>query len=60
MNYLDNEQRQRIVAALVEVRIHKSLRCTPEMAAGVNNRLWDIEDIVALLPEPIAKERGPL
>ncbi|GBE37818.1 hypothetical protein BMS3Bbin08_00415 [bacterium BMS3Bbin08] len=30
-------------------RIHKSLRITPAMAAGVTNRLWDIEDIVALL-----------
>jgi len=41
------------------VRIHKSLRCTPAMAAGVTNRLWDIEDIVNLLPEPQAKKRGP-
>jgi IS1 family transposase len=30
-------------------RIHKTLRCTPAMAAGVSNRLWEIEDIVALL-----------
>jgi len=41
------------------VRIHKSLRCTPAMAAGVTNRLWDIEDVVNLLPEPEAKKRGP-
>jgi hypothetical protein len=41
------------------VRIHKSLRCTPAMAAGVTNRLWEIEDIVALLPESEAKPRGP-
>jgi IS1 family transposase len=41
------------------VRIHKSLRCTPAMAAGVTSRLWDIEDIVNLLPEPEAKKRGP-
>lgn len=31
------------------VRIHKSLRCTPAMAAGVSKTLWSIEDIVALL-----------
>jgi IS1 family transposase len=31
------------------VRIHKSLRCTPAMAAGVSKKLWSIEDIVALL-----------
>lgn len=41
------------------VRIHKSLRCTPAMAAGVTGRLWSIDDIVALLPEPEAKKRGP-
>jgi IS1 family transposase len=41
------------------VRIHKSLRCTPAMAAGVTNRLWDIDDIVGLLPEPEARKRGP-
>lgn len=40
-------------------RIHKSLRCTPAMAAGVTNRLWEIADIVALLPEAEAKPRGP-
>jgi IS1 family transposase len=31
------------------VRIHQSLRCTPAMAAGVTNRLWEIADIVGLL-----------
>ncbi len=41
------------------VRIHRSLRCTPAMAAGVTSRLLDISDIIALLPEPVAKERGP-
>ena len=28
------------------VRIHKTLRCTPAMAAGVNNRLWSLEELV--------------
>jgi hypothetical protein len=40
------------------VLIHKSLRCTPAMAAGVTSKLWSIEDIVALLPEPETKPRG--
>ena len=31
------------------VRIHKTLRCTPAMEAGVTNRLWSIADLVALL-----------
>jgi hypothetical protein len=31
------------------VRIHQTLRCTPAMAAGVTDRLWEIEDIIALL-----------
>ncbi len=31
------------------VRIHKSLRVTPAMAAGVTGRLWSMEDVVALL-----------
>jgi IS1 family transposase len=32
------------------VRIHQSLRVTPAMAAGVTDRLWSIEGVVALLP----------
>ena len=31
------------------VRIHKTLRCAPAMAAGVSKTLWSIEDIVGLL-----------
>ena len=31
------------------VRIHQSLRCTPAMAAGVTEHLWEIEDIVKLV-----------
>ena len=30
-------------------RIHQTLRVTPAMASGVTTRLWDVEDIVALL-----------
>jgi IS1 family transposase len=31
------------------VRIHKTLRVTPAMAAGVTDRLWDVSDIVSVL-----------
>lgn len=41
------------------VRIHKSLRVTPAMEAGITDRLWNIEDIAKLIPEPVAGKRGP-
>jgi len=31
------------------VRIHKTLRCSPAMAAGVTKRLWEMGDIVDAL-----------
>jgi hypothetical protein len=33
------------------VRIHQSLRVTPAMAAGVNDKLWEIADLVKLLED---------
>jgi IS1 family transposase len=30
-------------------RIHKTLRCTPAMQAGISTRVWEIADIVALI-----------
>ena len=30
-------------------RIHKSLRITPAMAAGVCDHVWEIDEVVALL-----------
>ena len=36
-------------------RIHQSLRITPAMAAKVTHKLWEIEDIVALLGSPTKK-----
>lgn len=40
-------------------KIHKSLRVTPAMEAGVADHVWTIEEIVRLAPEPAAKKRGP-
>ena len=37
-------------------RIHKSLRVSPAMAAGLTTRLWDVADIVDLLD---AAEEAP-
>jgi hypothetical protein len=33
-------------------RIHRTLRVTPAMAAGVADHVWEIEEIVALLDAP--------
>lgn len=43
------------------VRVHKSLRMSPAMAAGVTDRLWSLEDIVARIDAdaPAPKPRGP-
>jgi IS1 family transposase len=43
------------------VRIHKTLRVTPAMAAGLTDRLWDVKDIVALVEAAEAPPRkgGP-
>jgi len=40
-------------------RVHKSLRTTPARAAGVTDRLWDVEYLVALLQadRPAPKKR---
>ena len=40
-------------------RIHKTLRITPAMAAGLSDHVWSLEEIAALLPEPVSKPRGP-
>jgi IS1 family transposase len=33
------------------VRVHKTLRVTPAMAAGIETRLWSMEDLVAIIDE---------
>jgi cell fate regulator YaaT (PSP1 superfamily) len=42
-------------------RIHKTLRVTPAMAAGVTDRLWTVADLAGLVEgaEPKLGKRGP-
>ena len=40
------------------VRLHKTLRVSPAMAAGVSDRLWGIEDIVQLVDAYELRKRG--
>lgn len=42
-------------------RIHKSLRMSPAMAAGITDRLWSLEDVIAKIDKmtPAPAKRGP-
>jgi IS1 family transposase len=40
-------------------RVHKTLRVTPAMEAGIAGHVWSIEELVALMPDMEAKKRGP-
>ena len=40
------------------VRIHKTLRTSPAMAAGIESRLWSMEDVVAMIDARSAKVGG--
>jgi hypothetical protein len=40
------------------IKIHRTLRTSPAMAAGVTNRLWEVSDLVALLEAERGLERA--
>jgi len=37
-------------------RVHLTLRVTPAMEAKLSDHVWDVEDLVALMPKPVVKE----
>jgi hypothetical protein len=41
------------------VRVHQTLKTTPAIKAGIAERNWTIEDMIALIPEKKAGKRGP-
>lgn len=43
------------------IKMHKTLRMTPAMAAGVTDKLWSMDDLVAMMDEAAPKPgpRGP-
>ena len=39
-------------------RIHQTLRVTPAMAAGLTDHVWELSDLIALMPKPVARPWG--
>ena len=40
-------------------RVHQTLRVTPAMEAGIADHIWEIDELVALLPAIESKKYGP-
>jgi hypothetical protein len=38
--------------------VHQTLHVTPAMAAGLTDHVWDIADLIALMPKPVAGAWG--
>jgi IS1 family transposase len=39
-------------------RVHQTLRVTPAMAAGLSDHVWELSELVALMPKPVARAWG--
>jgi hypothetical protein len=39
-------------------RVHKTLRVTPAMASGLSDHVWELGELIALMPKPVAKALG--
>ena len=40
-------------------RVHKTLRITPAMPAGIADHVWSLDEIAGLISEPAPKKRAP-
>ncbi len=40
-------------------RVHKTLKATPAMAAGISDHVWSLEEIARLVKDDAPKVRGP-
>jgi len=40
-------------------KVHKSLRVTPAMEAGLTDHVWSMAEVVGIIPEEEPKKRGP-
>lgn len=40
-------------------RVHKTLRVTPAMEAGLADHIWSMEELASIVPMPKAHKRGP-
>jgi IS1 family transposase len=39
-------------------RVHQTLRVTPAMAAGLTDHVWELANLIGLMPKPVAKPWG--
>ncbi len=40
-------------------RVHQTLRVTPAMEAGLTDQVWEVEELINLMPAVESKKRGP-